>query len=62
MTGTREAPPGADPATPEGAVATAPGLGQHSHGIALGLAVILLAVAGGVALDPAALGGAAATC
>ena len=28
-------------------MATAPGLGQHSHGIALGLAVILLAVAGG---------------
>ena len=61
VTGTREAPPGADPATPEGAVAAAPGLGRHSHGIALGLAVILLAVAGGVALDPAALGGAAAT-
>jgi len=61
VTGTRAAPPGVDPATLEDAVATAPGLGQHSHGIALGFAVILLAVAGGVALDPAALGGAAAT-
>ena len=60
VTGTRAAPPGVDPATLEDAVAAAPGLGQHSHGIALGLAVILLAVAGGVALDPAALGGAAA--
>ncbi len=61
VTGTRGAAPGADPGAPEGAVAAAPGPGRHAHGIALGLAVILLAVAGGAAVDPAALGGAAAT-
>ena len=60
VTGTRADPPGADQEAPDLARAGS-GLGQHSHGIVVGLALVLLAVAGGVAIDPAALGSASAS-